>query len=262
MGVSTNRIVLLASVVVAVAGAGLLLLYKQRFEERAGGGAPVAVLMATRDIPAGTLLDSGMVGIRSIPESYVEGRHVRSEDAQRLVGVRINSDIKANESILWSDVATASPSRRHLSALVSSGMRAISVRADSTPAEAGLLRPGDRVDVILTTDKSGKKVTVPLLQNVLILAIGADTGAVHQRSRLSRRADKNLVTLSVTVPQAQLLTLSRDEGSMTLILRSPDDISVVDAPELTSRDLLAKKKHTTSTTRLVETGMESGHAPE
>jgi pilus assembly protein CpaB len=47
------------------------------------------------------------------------------------------------------------------------------------------------------------------------------------------------VSLSVTVEQAQILTFAGDVGELTLILRNPDDIAILEElPETTARNIL------------------------
>ena len=50
--------------------------------------------------------------------------------------------------------------------------RLASLRVSASSSFDGLLRPGDRVDVVHTTERpgSGERVTTSLLQNVLVLA--------------------------------------------------------------------------------------------
>jgi pilus assembly protein CpaB len=241
-----NGKALLAALVLALVGVALLLVYKNRFEEQASGGAPVPVLMATQDIPLGAVLTDRMLGIRRIPSSYVEFRHIRASEAPRIIGVRVSMEVKANESILWTDLATTSGERRDLSSLVRSGMRAITIRADATSAFGGLLRPGDRVDAFLTVsrdrDEAGR-VTIPLLQNVIVLAVGQDTGALQDDPSTRRGGSINQVTLSVTVSQAQLVAFATERGRLTLVLRNPDDIAVVDdLPETTVENILEAER--------------------
>jgi pilus assembly protein CpaB len=245
-----NRKALVAALIIALIGVALLLLYKKRFEEKVSGGDPVAVLMAVQDIPLGTVLTDRMLGVRYMPEAYVEFRHIRARDASRIIGVRMSMEVKANESILWSDLATTTGERRDLSSLVRSGMRAITIRADATSGFGGLLRPGDRVDAFLTVSRSqdeDARVTIPLLQNVIVLAVGQDTGAI-QDGTVRRPGSISQVTLGVTVTQAQLVAFATDRGRLTLVLRNPDDIAVVkDLPETTVQDILEAERKARST---------------
>ncbi len=237
-----TRKAIIAAAICGVAGLVMLLLYMQRFEEEASGGPPVAVLVAGRDIPLGAAITQEVLGSRTIPQSYVEDRHIPASEAPRIIGVRVTSGVRADESLLWTDLATTSEQRRDLSALVRSGMRAITIRADVAASFGGLLRAGDRVDVLLTIEREQRQhVTIPLLQNLLVLASGRDTGAPPRpgERRSTNAGTINQVTLSVTLEQAAVLALSQEQGRLTLALRNPTDINTVEnPPETTTADII------------------------
>lgn len=248
-----NRTAIIAALVAAAVGVGLLLLYMKRFEEEKSGGAPVRVLMARTNIPLGAQITEAMLAERELPSSYVEERHIRAEDAERIKGIRVSMGVNANSSILWSDLATTSEERRDLAGIVRSGMRAVTIRAAETAAFGGLLRPGDRVDVIWTTNKPGReqatraiddKVTFPLMQNVMVLAIGRDLGSRlgedGQRQEAQRTRE---VTVLVRLDQAQTLMFAGESGRLALALRNPDDIALIDSvAETTGSDLFEPEK--------------------
>jgi pilus assembly protein CpaB len=237
-----TRKAIIAAAISGVAGLVMLLLYMQRFEQEASGGPPVQVLVATRDIPLGAAISQDMLGLRPLPQSYVEDRHIPASEAQRIIGVRVTSGVRGGESLMWTDLATTSDQGRDLSALVRNGMRAITNRADVSATFGGLLRAGDRVDALLTVERDTRDhVTIPLLQNLLVLASGRDTGAPVRpgERRRSSSSTVNQVTLSVTLEQAAVLALAQEQGHVTLALRNPDDIAVVEnAPETTTADII------------------------
>ena len=227
-------------------GFALLFVYQRRFERRVMGGAPVAVVIATEDVPLGEALTAKKLGVRLLPEAYVEDRHIRASDVEHILDVRVSMRLKANEAVLWSDLATTTRDRRNLSGLVQNGMRAVTIRADVTSAFGGLLRPGDRVDVLYSTEtrqEGPPSSTIPLLQNVLVLAVGSDTGNAAGeppagKPKLGSVSLMN-ITVAATVEQAQVLTYGVGHGRLSLTLRNPDDISVVrDLPETTMSDLM------------------------
>lgn len=242
-----NRRAMLASAVAAALGVLLLWSYKVRFENETRGGNMVAIAVALTDVPLGTPLQVGMLGAKPIPSAYVDTRQVRWEDRERITGVRVTGSVRAGETLMWSDLATASDERRDLSSLVRPGMRGVTIQANVQSSFGGLLRPGDRVDVLLsysgsapTAGAGGGSVTIPLLQNVLVLAAGQNLGSsTGTRGSSSSGMVINNVTLSATVEQAQLLTFAGGHGSLTLTLRHPDDIITLDAlPDTTSADIL------------------------
>jgi pilus assembly protein CpaB len=217
---------LLAALGTAALGVALMFVYMRRFEDEVRGGAPVPVLIATQDIPLGAQISEDMLGIAQLPRTFVQERNIGHSDVQRILGVRTRLHIRANEWILWSDLATSSDQQRDLSSLIREGMRAVNVGASSSSTFGGLLRPGDRVDVLLTMEEP-QSVTVPLLQNALVLAVGADTGR-PQVTAEGEEIEVSQITLALTVEQAQLITLASTRGRMSLTLRNPDDINVIE----------------------------------
>ncbi len=221
------------AIVLAAIGAGTLLFYIKRFERQTSGGKPISVLYAVQEIPLGEVLKEHMLEARPLPESYVEERHIHASEASRVLGVRVQNSIKPNESVLWSDLATTHKSR-DLSSLVQTGMRAITISATQSSTFGGLLRPGDRVDILFTEANGSKDSTRPLLQNILVLAAGADT----ENTTSSRPRAFNQITVSATMDQSQLLAHAKLNGTLTLVLRNPNDIKIIqDLPETSTSDL-------------------------
>ena len=241
-----NRTALLAALVVAALGVALFGLYMRRFEAEATGGELIAVLMTTEDMTVNAPVTEQALGIRRLPEAYVEDRHIRAADKDRIIGIRLATTVRAGQSLLWSDLETTARERRDLSTLLRPGMRALTVRAGATSDFGGLLRAGDRVDVLLTAMRPGSsdelQVTVPLLQNVLVLAVGRDTGGPDQPDEEGRRRSRE-VTLATTLEQASLVTHALLSGELQLVLRNPDDLEIREGiPETTDSDLIEPER--------------------
>jgi pilus assembly protein CpaB len=162
---------LLTSIIVTALGAGVMFVSMRRYQEQADGGASVQVVIVREDVSPGQVITEEMLGVRAMPEAYVESRHVRPDEVHTVLGLRARAMVETNQSLLWSDVESADQGARELSRLVRSGVRAVTVDVDAASAFDGLLRAGDRVDVFHSTDRESEgNVTVPLLQNMLVLA--------------------------------------------------------------------------------------------
>lgn len=225
-GHQSNRKALLVSIVASILGLLLLVAYMRRFQREARGGEPVQLLVMRKDIARRQPLDESGLAVRTLPETYVEERHVLASDLSRVLGVRAAHDLKANQSLLWTDLATAERDSSSLSSRVPKGMRAIAIQQGVRRALGGLLLPGDRVDVLLTKvkeDRESRAVTVPLLQNVLVLAVGNSTRAIYEPAS---PADVSSVVLLVTVEQASLIAQAKRGGELSLILRNEDDLEI------------------------------------
>ena len=236
--VKANRIALLVASVVAAVGALLLVLYLRRFEEEASGGAPVKVLMAVKSLEPGSLLTEDAIAVRVVPVAYVESRAVRESDRAKVLGLRIATAVQPNQSVFWTDLAIATDDRRDLSSLVQPGMRAVTIRAANDDKSFALIRPGDRVDVIATLAPekasgekvAGEKAAVVLLQNILVLAVGLETGNEVPASgaRSSGDSRQQVMSLSLNLQEAQLVALALDRGRITVALRNPSDLRVTE----------------------------------
>lgn len=236
-----RRIALLVATVVGVASLFLFFRYQNDFEKRVSGGSFIPILVVSSPVALGDVLTEETLAVREIPESYVEDRHIRAADAGRIIGIRATMGLKANEAILWTDLAVSGEEGRVLSGLVRSGMRAVTITTSGGGSLGGLLRPGDRIDLLFSVRREEKMVVLPLLQNVLVLAVGREMGAEPSIISMVRGASD--LTVSVTTEQAQALTLAQSEGSLSASLRNPGDIVVnQDRLATTFNDILTPEK--------------------
>lgn len=102
-----------------------------------------------------------------------------------------------------------------LSALITEGMRAISVRVNDVVGVAGFILPGNKADII-TSNKDG--VTFTLLKNIKILAIDQIASKDQDKPTVV-----SALTLEVTQKQAEILVQALQNGSLQFTLRNPMD---------------------------------------
>jgi pilus assembly protein CpaB len=228
-----NKKALLISLVTAIAGVLLAHFYLTRLEQEISGGPKMSVLIAATDLKPGTVLTESLLGVRSMPQAYVGERNISERDARKVVGVRISTRVKANEPILWSDVATLAAPGRDLSTAVQEGKRAIALNGSNVTFD-GLLRPGDRVDVLFTRGAGDETST--LMQNVLVLSVGGRIEVDDGPGGIAMRSSRGAVTVSVSSEEGQLLTQAEQQGALTLVLRNPDDIAIVEGLPKTQRE--------------------------
>ncbi len=237
-----KRTGLLASLVAALGAAGLAHVYMQKLEDEVSGGPRISVLVAAQDVPIGLTLTEKALAVRDLPQAYVETRHVRASDLSKIVGVRVASGLKVNETVLWSDLSQFSDHAKVLSGLIQNGLRAVAIDGRALDFE-GLLRPGDRVDVLFTntSKEDGASSTSTILQNLLVLSVGGSIARSNGQAP-SATVHGTSVAVSATIEQAQLLTQAQLRGKINLSLRNSDDIAVVEnVPETYAKDLQTAK---------------------
>jgi pilus assembly protein CpaB len=234
-----KRLGIIVCSISAIASVGLGTLYTQRLEDEVSGGTKIPVLVAAEDIAASATLTEKSLAVRDLPTAYVESRHLRATELNKVLGQRVIEGMKANEALLTSDLSKFSV-RRQLSGLVANGQRAVAIDGRAADFD-GLLRPGDRVDVLLSLGSQNESngSTLTLVQNLLVLSVGGTTERTDAHDKTYGR--DSTVTVSATVEQAQVLTEAMRRGKLALTLRNSEDITLVEGiPETNSNNLDAR----------------------
>jgi pilus assembly protein CpaB len=211
---------------------------KRRFTEIQAN--QTAVLVARVDIPKGTVVDPEMVETTIFPNQYVVPQAVTSLD--RIAGMITVADIGKGEQISLSKLAQSRQAAGNLAGATPVGKRAVTISVDNIASLAGMIKPGDSVDVIAmvpipvqTADgkESSQLATLPLFQNVLVIAVGQNIGLPVQQQLVSRYKKEEtqtetspLLTLALTAQEANLISFVQEQGKFRLVLRSPADSQI------------------------------------
>jgi pilus assembly protein CpaB len=191
------------------------------------------IVVASKPLRFGNEL--GSMSLREIPwpsEAVPAGAFTKISDLTSNGKRVVLTAIEANEPILASKI-TGSGQRATLSATITDGLKAVTIRVNDVEGVAGFVLPGDRVDVMLTRqqDKTVAATDV-VLQNVKVLAV--DQVA-------DERADKpsvaKAVTLEVEVTAAQKLALAATVGTLALALRKAGEAAPQNTRRITLSDL-------------------------
>jgi len=182
-----------------------------------------SIVVAARDLPAGTIvtredLETVAWPGAAIPEGF-------STQMGEVVGHGLIVEVRKSEPLLGWKLADKEAGGG-LSITIPEGMRAVSVEVDEVVGVAGFVLPGTRVDVLVTvmpgTDRT-QITTRIILQNVRALA--ADQR--YQQDIEGEPQYVTVVTLLVTPPDAEALTLAATEGRIQLALRNTLDAEEV-----------------------------------
>jgi pilus assembly protein CpaB len=208
----------------------------------------VRVVVATHDMPLGTLLRQSDVKLINYPERYVpKGMVLEPMDA---VGHVLLVPVNNNEPVLLSKVS-APTNVEGMASTIEPGFRAVAVQINDATGVAGMVQPNARVDVLFTRPGTmAEAITSTILQNVKVLATGHQATAA-QAAAEARTARTPVVTLLLTPADAQKLELAKNQGKISLSLRNPLDgttaaetgpvtTEVLD-PNINARIALAKK---------------------
>jgi len=182
-----------------------------------------AVIVAGADLPKGSRLTPDRVAVREMPVRFVH-EHAFADNAwARIAGRTLTHDLSAGRAIL--PVHVTDSDRARLADQITPGDRAITIPVSGGAEIAGLLSPGDRVDLLLTHRDDGERTTLPLLADIPILATGARLAVPRDNTRQPGYDD---LTLAVSPVEAARITQAVAIGSIHVVLRADRDNAPVD----------------------------------
>lgn len=214
----------------------------------------VRVVVAKQPVEIGSIIKAEAVEIKDWPKAMVPESVMT--DPAKAVGRVALSALVPGELLLDGKLAPEGV-RRGAGALVKPGMRAYSIQATNAASNvAGLILPGDRVDVILSVDaSSGERgaggTSYTLLQNAEILAVNQRLDAPADDRPETKLAT---VTLLVTQQDASLLGLAQRSGSLSLSLRNPEDELIADQSPISLSSLRGLPANSSGAVSASETG--------
>ena len=184
--------------------------------------AMVEVVVPNRPIRRGDVIAAEMLSMRSIPEKYADSHTVNGSNYEVAVGQRADFDVDEGRPLLWAHLEGGlTPT---FSGKVPEGLRAMTVRVDEINSISGFLQPRDRIDLLLAHGHGAAREIVPLIERLDVIATGVQT--VADKAADGSRRSFSTITVQVTPEEAQRITLAQQVGTLTAMLRNPDD----DAP--------------------------------
>jgi pilus assembly protein CpaB len=186
-------------------------------------GATQPVVVAVRDLGLGQLITDDDVKAIEWPAGAVPTGYAGAPG--EVVGRGVIEAIRANEPILESKLADSGMGAG-LPPLIPTGMRAVSVKVDEVIGVAGFVTPTTRVDVILTMTPQGTKdpASKVILQNIQALAAGQEI----RKNEEGEPMIVAVVTVLVTLEQAEKLVLAANQGRIQMALRNTLDLETVE----------------------------------
>ncbi|MCX8003921.1 MAG: Flp pilus assembly protein CpaB [Burkholderiaceae bacterium] len=198
----------------------------------------VKVVVAKRDLERGALLTAENFAIRELPADYVHRSAIRPEEFEQVEGQRLATPLRRGEPLLE---AMTEGRVMAFSSTLTPGSRALTFEVDEVNSISGMLRPGDRIDLILTARPptgNGTETTLTLLSNVEVLATGQ---VIRKRSEQEGERSFSTVTLSLAPEDAQRVIVAKSSGKLTAVLRHPDDAAPNHLTGMTIHELMAPR---------------------
>lgn len=213
-----NRRALLMMALAVVFGLGAVLM-ASRWLLRQTPTTANRIVVAAADVSLGQRLTPEMMKSLDWPADNLPRGALH--DASKLAGRVLKTSVLRDEPLSEAKLAPAG-TVGGLSALITEGKRAITVRVNDVVGVAGFALPGNFVDILVNTQSSGhgheNAISKIVLERILVLAVAQDVGRDETKPRVV-----NAVTLEVTPAQAENLDLARSVGTLSLVLRNQVD---------------------------------------
>lgn len=210
------------------------------------------VLVSRVDLPARTVIKEDMVEAVEVPRKFMEQdayEYRTPSDIKNVVNLVTSIRIPKGNQITMSALLALSP-EAGLSVKVPPGFRGVVMAVDNEILR--LIKPADRVDLLVTfdalmADGRKEKVTATILQNVLVLGVGANLGQgisgdmANQKSKQEAEAaafsEKGVLSLALNPDEAQYLSLSMKQGDISVAVRGLGDLEMHPMPMASFRKL-------------------------
>lgn len=179
------------------------------------------VIVAKKAVLAGELLTADNLAIRKVPSAYIPSTALDPEKFASIEGKLSAYELKSGDMIMQSSIAN--PKIPSFSTQLKSGRRAITVAVDEINSISGMLEPNDKIDLLVTIDQEGQKITQPVLQNVNILATGQQAHNARNSTHQDEVKSYDTITLDISPEEAELIISARETGKLTALLRNPSD---------------------------------------
>jgi len=220
-------VILLAAALLAVGARAAFIARQQPATSVAEAPAEVLVRVAAADLPAGLLLRDSDLEWKPYARSDLPKGALQEGNAQaEVIGALLRHGLEAGEAIVASNIIRPD-APGFLAAALKPGMRAVSVPIDDVSGHAGLILPGDYVDIILTQtlrqdqEIDGRRnavVSETVVEKARVIAVGSSFQP--QRDDNAKPARARTVTLEVDPRAAEAVTVAARLGTLSMSLRS------------------------------------------
>lgn len=200
--------------------------------DQSSNRAHIKVVVASTPIEAGTVIANAQ--IKAIDWLNPELPAQTLQDLRQVSGRVTRHALQPGEPILENKLAPVD-AKAGLSAVITEGKRAISVRVNEVIGVAGFALPGNFVDVLVSgRDDAQQPFSRVVITRAKVLATAQDTTADPSKPKVT-----NAVTLELTPQEAERLDLARTIGTLSLVLRNEADPSAWSSSGARMPDIVA-----------------------
>ncbi len=172
------------------------------------------------------------------PDAMAMSREIPWSEVSRVIGRKLETSMSAGQVLQNTDLKPVTQ-QQGFTGIVQPNFRAVAIPIDPVSSVNYLVQPNDNVDVIGTFrfpdvrgDSALDTVTLTILQNVKVLAVGNRWGASSFDPGSSR--NYGTVTLQLYPDEVEMIVFASQKGKLSLALRNYEDSRIDRAIEADS----------------------------
>lgn len=232
---SRRMLIVVAAIVLAALAAVTTFVYVRGIESRAFGDAQqVEVFVVTRDIPKGLPAEqavNGFVKASRIPRKFRPATALTS--IQPLAGKVALGPLSVNTVLVDGQFVDPRQAQVTFSQKIDAGKVAITVSVDQVRGVAGLLVPGDHVNIIVFDGTADRL----LFQNVEIIAIGTTAAPQPGEKQAVTNPGSGLITFQVPPQAASRIAYAAQQSGGLYLTLVPKDNQPTSVPPVNGANL-------------------------
>jgi pilus assembly protein CpaB len=185
---------------------------------------PARIIVTARAVRAGSLIVPEDLRAAAVEQDRIPPGSLRDtpDSRQLLRGAMLRRSLGAGEPFVPADFLS-SGDRGFLAAVLAPGMRAVTVGVDAVTGTAGLIWPGDRIDLLLTqtiddqTLATGRRIAgETLMEDVRVIAVDQQLVQGAQGAGNGQAGGNRTVTLEVSPVDAERVEVAARIGRLSL----------------------------------------------
>jgi pilus assembly protein CpaB len=252
--IKVSRFAVIMAVAVVLAGAAAYLSvnylrrsessYRQRVAQKLLGRL-AQVVVPTLNLAPGTVASAADMALRYVPRDLIYPTTITTANWRIFAGHRLTRAVQRGLPLLTVDFEK--PYGGDFAATMPKDMRAITVDVNGENRIAGLIRPGDRVDLLVIVNQSGGSGRlIPVIHRALVVATGKHTRFTPIRTFGPRTRYVNQImsqyaslTLELNPVQAARVAIAQKVGQLRVILTPKKSLPTPRVPMLTGAAILS-----------------------
>jgi len=214
--------IVIGAVLAAALAAFANFAYLDSVQDRAYKGAErLEVFVVGKDIP------KGLPGEQSLQEEFIKADQIPRDfrpataitDVATIRGKVAITNLSVGQVVVDGMFVDPKVAQVTFSQRIPAGQVAITVSVDQVKGVAGLLVPGDKVNILVSDGGSQRY----LFQNVNIIAIGTTAAPQAGDATVAANPGSGLITFAVPPASAARIALAAEGGGLYLTLVPPDN---------------------------------------